>query len=325
MKFVTFHRPGDPRPRLGLDNRDEYSYTDLTGRFPDDPDFASLLALIDGGQPALDKAWAAYLRLDADSIVQRDVVTLLAPFRPRRLRDCSLIVAHLRPSLVRTVQWLGTHGDERPLPTAMAATDRLMSALYDPAASIGFADRDPDTGAAPGGVLTWPSASEILDYELELAVVIGKSGRDVTAEDAEAHIFGYTVYNDWSLRDVQARNILGSGDVHGDAKDFPHSNAIGPCVVTKDEVPDPRGLAMTVRVNGQVWGRGSSSEMVHGFDDAVVELSRGADIRAGEVWGTGTVPGGSSFELGRRLPRPALVELEVERIGTLAHYVVPES
>lgn len=325
MKFVTFQRPGDPRPRLGLDNRDEYSYTDLTGRFPDDPDFASMLALIDGGQPALDKAWAAYLRLDADSIVQRDVVTLLAPFRPRRLRDCSLIVAHLRPSLVRTVQWLGTHGDERPLPTAMAATDRLMSALYDPAGSIGFADRDPDTGAAPGGVLTWPSASEILDYELELAVVIGKSGRDVTAEDAEAHIFGYTVYNDWSLRDVQARNILGSGDVHGDAKDFPHSNAIGPCVVTKDEVPDPRGLAMTVRVNGQVWGRGSSSEMVHGFDDAVVELSRGADIRAGEVWGTGTVPGGSSFELGRRLPRPALVELEVERIGTLAHYVVPES
>lgn len=325
MKFVTFHRPGDPRPRLGLDNRDEYSYTDLTARFPGDPDFASMLALIDGGQPALDKAWDAYLHLDADSIVERDVVTLLAPFRPRRLRDCSLIVAHLRPSLVRTVQWLGMHGDGRPLPTAMAATDRLMSALYDPAAPIGFADRDPDTGAAPGGVLSWPSTSEILDYELELAVVIGRSGRDVTPEDADAHIFGYTVYNDWSLRDVQARNILGSGDVHGDAKDFPHSNAIGPCVVTKDEIPDPRALAMTVRVNGREWGRGSSSEMVHGFDDAVVELSRGAEIRAGEVWGTGTVPGGSSFELGRRLPRPALVELEVERIGTLAHYVVPES
>lgn len=325
MKFVTFRTPDDPTPRLGIDNRDNHSYTDLTSRFPDDPDFASMLALIDGGQAALDKAWAAYTTLDAAHLVEKHTASLLAPFRPRRLRDVSLIVNHLRPSVARTAQWIAANTDDpRTVAEIMAAVDPLVSPLYEPTTPPFAAERDAGTVSAPGSVLTWPGRSDWLDYELELCAVIGRSGSDIDPSIADDHIFGYAVYNDWTLRDVQARNIAGSGSIHGDSKDFPNGNSFGPCVVTKDEIPDVRDLAMTVRVNGQVWGEGSTSEMLHGFDDAVVSLSKGDEIVAGEVWGTGTVPDGSSFELGKHLPRPAFVELEIERIGVLSHYVVPE-
>ncbi|WP_217181071.1 fumarylacetoacetate hydrolase family protein [Streptomyces sp. AC495_CC817] len=324
MKFVTFHRPGDPKARLGLDNNDDETYTDLTARFPDDPAFASMLALIDAGDRGLDAAWHAYQRLDGSALVARDAVTLLPPFTPRRMRDCGLMVSHLRQSMSRTARWLTTHtDDERSYGTFYEQMDGAFRALYDPSTPVQFAERNPQTVSAPHAVLEWPAESEHLDYELELAAVIGKGGSRIAAADAEDHIFGYTVYNDWTLRDVQARNVLGGGDAHGDAKDFPQSNSFGPCVVTRDEIGDPHDLRMTVRVNGEVWGEGSSSQMIHTFPQAVEDISAREEIVAGEVWGTGTVRNGSSFEIGRRLPRPAFVELEIEKIGILSQYVVP--
>ena len=82
---------------------------------------------------------------------------------------------------------------------------------------------------------------------------------------------------------------------------------------------------MTARVNGEVWGEGSSAQMLHSFPEAIAHLSAREAIVAGEVWGTGTMRNGSSFEIGRRLPRPAFVELEIENIGVLAKYVVAQS
>ncbi|WP_139058036.1 fumarylacetoacetate hydrolase family protein [Tsukamurella pseudospumae] len=322
---MTFHRQGDPAPRLGLDNRDGSTYTDLTARFPEDPAFGSMLAFIDAGAPALEKAWEAFLKLDGAFLVEQGTVTLLSPFRPRRLRDCGLIVAHLRPSMLKSAQWLAANTDAPSAMELYTAFDPIFAPHYDPAVPPLFVDRDPATACAPGAVLTWPAESAWMDYELELAVVIGKAGTDIAPENAADHVFGYTVYNDWTLRDIQAANMRRSGEVHGDAKDFPDSNSFGPCVVTKDEIPDPRNLAMTVRVNGEVWGAGSSARMIHSFEDAVVAFSRNGGIKAGEVWGTGTVPDGSSFELGKRLPRPAFVELEIEGIGKLSHYVVPQA
>lgn len=325
LRFVTFHRPGDPTPRLGIDNNDGETYTDLTARYPDDPAFASMLALIDAGDRGLDEAWTAYQRIDERALVQRDAMTLLAPFTPRRMRDCGLMVSHLRQSISRTARWLTENtDDERSYGTFYGQMDGAFRALYHPSTPVQFAERDPQTVSAPNAVIEWPAGSDHLDYELELAAVIGKGGSNIAPEDAEAHIFGYTVYNDWSLRDVQARNVLGGGDAHGDAKDFPASNPFGPCVVTRDEVGDPHDLRMTVRVNGEVWGEGASSQMIHTFPEAVEQISAREEIVAGEVWGTGTVRNGSSFELGRRLPRPAYVELEIEKIGVLAQYVVPK-
>ncbi|WP_402843317.1 fumarylacetoacetate hydrolase family protein [Microbacterium sp. GXS0129] len=325
MKFVTFHRPGDLRPRLGVDNNDGETYTDLTARYPDDPAFASMLALIDGGERALDRAAEAYQQIDESALVMRDVVTLLAPFTPRRMRDCGLMVSHLRQSISRTARWL-TENTRTPHSYGefYRQMDGAFNALYDPSTPVQFAERDPATVSAPNAVLEWPADSEYLDYELELAAVIGTTGSNIAPENAESHIFGYTVYNDWSLRDVQARNALAGAGAHGNAKDFAHSNPFGPCVVTRDEIGDPGALRMSVRVNGEVWGEGSSSQMLHSFPEAVVQLSAREEIVAGEVWGTGTVRNGSSFEIGRRLPRPALVELDIEKIGVLTQYVVPK-
>lgn len=326
MKFVTFHRVGDPNPRLSLDNNDGETYTDLTARFPDDPAFASMLALIDGGERALDRAWHAYQQIDESALVERDTVTLLAPFTPRRMRDCGLMVSHLRQSISRTARWLTEHTrTEHDYGELYRHMDGVFNALYDPTTPVQFAERDPATVSAPNGVLEWPAGSDYLDYELELAAVIGKTGANIAVDDAEAHIFGYTIYNDWTLRDVQARNALAGAGAHANAKDFPQSNPFGPCVVTRDEIGDPSALRMIARVNGEVWGEGSSSQMLHSFPEAIAHLSTHEEIVAGEVWGTGTVRNGSSFEIGRRLPRPAFVELEIEKIGVLAQYVMPQS
>ncbi|MGO2141747.1 MAG: fumarylacetoacetate hydrolase family protein [Leucobacter sp.] len=325
MRFVTFRRPGDPTPRLGLDNTDGETYTDLTARYLEDPAFASMLALIDAGDRGLDAAWEAYQKLDEAALVEQDAMTLLAPFTPRRMRDCGLIVSHLRQSISRTARWITEHTDDaRSYATLYRQLDGTFSPLYDPATPVQYAERNPGTVSAPNAVLEWPAGSDYLDYELELAAVIGRGGTNITPEEAEQYVFGYTVYNDWSLRDVQARNALTGAGAHGNAKDFPESNPFGPCVVTRDEVPDPQNLRMSVRVNGETWGEGSSAQMIHSFPEAVEHISAREPIVAGEVWGTGTVRNGSSFELGRRLPRPALVELEIERIGVLAQYVIPK-
>jgi 2-keto-4-pentenoate hydratase/2-oxohepta-3-ene-1,7-dioic acid hydratase in catechol pathway len=104
-------------------------------------------------------------------------------------------------------------------------------------------------------------------------------------------------------------------------KDFAGSNTLGPCIVTRDEIPNPYALQMQARVNGELWSQGSTATMHHSFEDAIVQFSRFETLAAGEVIGSGTVASGCGFELGRRLQDGDVVELRVEGIGELRNRV----
>jgi 2-keto-4-pentenoate hydratase/2-oxohepta-3-ene-1,7-dioic acid hydratase in catechol pathway len=166
----------------------------------------------------------------------------------------------------------------------------------------------------------WPAYSKLMDFELEFGCYIGKPGKDIPKEKAREHIFGYTIFNDFSARDEQTKEMPGQLGP-GKGKDFDGSNAMGPCVVTADEI-DPYRLAMIARVNGDEWGRGSSSEMGWKFEDCIAHVSRGETVVPGDFFGSGTVGNGCGLEQMRFLKSGDVVELEVEGIGVLRNRVL---
>jgi 2-keto-4-pentenoate hydratase/2-oxohepta-3-ene-1,7-dioic acid hydratase in catechol pathway len=174
----------------------------------------------------------------------------------------------------------------------------------------------------PDDVCGWPSFTDYLDFELELAMIVGRGGRDIAVADAHRHIFGFTIFNDFSARDVQAREISAW---LGPAKSKDFANAFGPCIVTVDEVGPEPDLAMSCRVNGEEWGRARSSEMHWSWAEMIAHVSRDEDIHPGDVYGSGTPGGCCGLDLGRRLAPGDVVELEIESMGVLRNAIGPRS
>ena len=171
----------------------------------------------------------------------------------------------------------------------------------------------------PGDAVHWPSFTEKFDYELELAIVIGKEGRDIPRERAMEHVAGYTIMNDFSARDIQRAEMkVRLGPAKG--KDF--ATSIGPVLVTPDEIPDPYALPMRARVNGETWSQGNSGSIHHRFDRIIEFASMGETLRPGDLIGSGTVAGGCGLELDRWVKPGDLIELDIDGIGTLANTVV---
>jgi len=222
---------------------------------------------------------------------------LLAPLRPRSLRDFLTFEGHLNNALSR----LG-----RPIPEEWFDVPAYYKGM-------------PDTVIGPDAVIPWPSYSDRLDHELELAAVIGREGSDITREHALEHVFGWTIWNDVSARDVQVRELpIGMGPAK--AKDWDGSNVLGPCIVTADEL-DGTNVRMAVRINGETWGEDTSANMHHTFADLISYASQAQRLYPGEVLGSGTAAGGSGIELDRRLEEGDVVELEVEGIGVLKNTI----
>jgi 2-keto-4-pentenoate hydratase/2-oxohepta-3-ene-1,7-dioic acid hydratase in catechol pathway len=244
-----------------------------------------MVAFIEAGAPAGERRPAG------------DDVRLLAPLRPRSLRDFLAFEGHLKGALGR----LG-----RPIPDEWYERPAYYKGM-------------PDTVIGPDEEIPWPAWTERLDHELELACVIGTRCRDVAAADAADVIFGYTIWNDMSARDVQARELpIGMGPAK--AKDWDGSNVLGPCLVTAVEL-DAGALAMSVRVNGETWGEDSSASMHWGFGDMIAYASRSQTLYPGEVFGSGTATGGSGLELDRSLEAGDLIELAIDGIGVLRNRI----
>ena len=166
----------------------------------------------------------------------------------------------------------------------------------------------------PDHSLPWPLNTQKLDYELELACVIGRDGIDVAERDATAYIAGYTIMNDFSARDIQFQEMACRlGPAKG--KDF--ATAIGPCIVTPDEIPDIASLQMIARINGEVWSQGRFGSIHWSFPQMIEHVSRGEAIYPGDLLGSGTVGGGCGLELDRYLQPGDCVELEIQPIGIL--------
>lgn len=164
----------------------------------------------------------------------------------------------------------------------------------------------------PGDTLPWPSYTTHLDFELEMAMVVGARGRDIPAEDAGRHVFGFTVFNDVSARDVQMDEVTAwLGPAKG--KDF--ANVLGPCVVTADEIGAAPDVEMRCLVNGDEWGRGRSGDLHWSWADMIAFVSRGETVYPGDVYGSGTPGGCCGLDLGRRLQPGEEVRLEIDVPG----------
>ncbi|MEX5215623.1 MAG: fumarylacetoacetate hydrolase family protein [Nitrospiraceae bacterium] len=171
----------------------------------------------------------------------------------------------------------------------------------------------------PDQDLPWPLTTTKLDYELELACVIGRHGKDLSEQSAAESIAGYTIMNDFSARDVQFQEMACRlGPAKG--KDF--ATAIGPYLVTADDVPNLNDLTMIARVNGEEWSRGRFGSIYWSFPQMIAHVSRGESLYPGDLFGSGTVGGGCGLELDRYLQPGDVVELEIQPIGILRNRVV---
>ncbi len=171
----------------------------------------------------------------------------------------------------------------------------------------------------PDEDVLWPSFTERFDYELEIGVVIGKAGRNIPASEAASHIAGFTVMNDFSARDIQRKEMRAR---LGPAKGKDWATAIGPLLVTPDELPDPYKLRMTAKVNGELWSEGNTSTIHWKFEEMIAFMSKDEAIYPGELFGSGTVGSGCGLELDRWVKPGDLLELEIEGIGILKNRIV---
>lgn len=168
--------------------------------------------------------------------------------------------------------------------------------------------------------ILWPTFTKTMDYEVEVAAVIGKGGVNIAEEHAREAIFGYTVYNDFSARDEQTRDQqFRMGPSKG--KDFDTGNAFGPWIITRDEFIDPYNAKMTSRINGVTQGTGVLGDMQHRFEACIAFISRDETLYAGDILGSGTMGNGCGFETGQYLNPGDIIELEVEGIGVLRNRI----
>ena len=172
------------------------------------------------------------------------------------MRDCLTFELHLRNAIARFEERTGI---KRPFPDVW-----FKQPIYYKANRFSCVGHDTD--------VIWPGYSQWMDYELELAAVIGKTGKDIQPERAMDHIFGFTVFNDFSARDAQYVEMAAQlGPAKG--KDFDTGNALGPWIVTTDEIADPHTLKMDARVNGERWGGGNSGDMHHKWPAILAHIS----------------------------------------------------
>lgn len=305
MKLATFVAPDGSRA-VGAVDTNVSRILDLgaAARIVDGrpaPEFLDMLALIDGGPAALQHAQALAGRWPDAASVPLASVRLLSPLpEPRQMRDCMVFEEHVLNSAKRFEERTGQK--------------RVIEAVWYEQPIYYKANRFAVVG--PDTEVVWPSYSDWMDFECEMAAVIGTRGKDLTAETAMSHIFGWTIFNDLSARDTQYREMAGRlGPAKG--KDFDGGNVLGPWIVTADELGDPHDVRMEARVNGERWGGGHSSKMHHRWPAILAHISAGETLHPGEVIGSGTVGTGCGMEVGRRLSAGDVVELEIERIGVL--------
>jgi 2-keto-4-pentenoate hydratase/2-oxohepta-3-ene-1,7-dioic acid hydratase in catechol pathway len=240
---------------------------------------------------------------------------LLSPILPTSIRDFSVFERHVEGAAMLF------GGPDATAPEAWAER---------PA----FYFSNPSAPSGPGDEIAVPPDCEALDLELEVVAIVGRPGRNIPLADAGSYIVGYTIFNDWSARDIAGRELRMPLGFHK-AKDF--DNTFGPWIVTPDELEPHRDgdrldLSLQASINGEPLGEADTlSSMAWSFEELLAFSAHGASIQAGDVIGCGTCGNGCLMELWGRnqswtTPRPLqagdVVTLEVEGIGTLTNTIV---
>ena len=272
---------------------------------------ADMLKFIEGGEMSMEAAYLAleYFEKTGSLEVSRvrekqtyhlDEIKLVAPVpRPVSIRDCSAFPQHSMN--IRAI---------KQLPPELPEIWYDIPAHYRTSSTVVIGPDDP---------ILWPSYTERLDYEMEVAVCIGRYGVNIPVNRAGDYIFGYTIFNDISARDIQQEEMsLMLGPAKG--KSFENSNVMGPCLVTPDEIEVDK-LRMKTRINGEVWSDGNTRDMHFKFPQLIAYLSKDDPLYPGEFIGSGTVGFGSGIENNKWLKPGDIIELEVEGIGILRNRV----
>lgn len=293
------------------------------------PHFASMLAWLRGGAEAHYKALVVQdfvaSKKPEDAILPAGKANFLAPLPvPESIRDAMAFEDHI----INCIRAAGLG----PLGPVDAFIERRLGRGYTLARFLNRAwyrlpvyyKSNRFSVVGHEAEVRMPAYTRKFDYELEWGVVIGKPGRDIPEEKAHEHIAGYTLFNDFSARDMQGREMGGRlGPAKG--KDFDTGNAIGPWLVTPEDIPDPYAVTMTASVNGEEWSRETSADMHWSFERIIAHISQSETLHPGEFIGSGTCSGpqgsGCGLELGRFLQAGDMVELWAEPIGTLRNHV----
>ncbi len=306
MKLVTFSTPEFPKPHLGLVQNDEVLDVNLAGRalqltIPD-----SMLALIEQyeqGQKTLQELLAK-----ANNRPFSQVKTFTDVGAAHRLQEVKVYAPIPQPR--KNVMCMALNYAEHAKETADI---RERATTAPPTIPILFTKATTTINGPYDPFVIDPTVSNEIDWEVELGVIIGKGGRHISEADALSHIFGYTVINDITARDLQTRHkqfFLG--------KSLDGSCPIGPYIVTADEIADPQKLALRLCVNGETKQDSNTSEMVFSIPTIIATLSAVLTLEPGDIIATGTPSGvGFSRNPPEFLKPNDIVECEVEGIGVL--------
>lgn len=325
MRLVTY-KFGE-RERVGVWIKDDAYIVDLKHAcvvlgIAIDKIFDSMLDLTNSGERGLEIARKIVSDPPEEAIAKTNECKICAPLpQPSQMRDFLAFEQHLLNGFEASKTILANLADDpeaEMLRIEEAGIFRVPEIWYEKPVyylTNRFSVRGHDDE------IHWPAYSQLMDFELEIAAVIGKAGQNISSEDAHDHIFGFTIFNDFSARDEQMlvwEAKLGPGK----GKEFEGGNVLGPCIVTLDEIGDFDNLTMKARVNGQQWSEGNTATMYHKFPDMIEYASQNQIIHPGEIFGSGTVGSGCGAEQSKFLESGDVVELEIEKIGVLRNRVI---
>jgi len=309
MRFVTFQSDGEQRPGLTLDDRTlvdlplAFSIALQRGFLEKGTDIPRrILDVISGGEPQrqfcetiLREARAGNL---AAACLPVASVTLMAPI-PRPAKNVFCVGSNYRAHVTEASRAQDKRDEVPKLPV--------------------FFTKPPTTVIGQGDTIRLdPKVSEKMDYEVELGVVIGKAGRNIAAANAIQHIFGFTIINDVTARDVQRRH----GGQFLKGKGLDSSCPMGPQIVTLDELPDFENLRISLTVNGEVRQDGNTGSLIFSIARLLESLSEGMTLEPGDILATGTPSGvGYAMDPPNYLKDGDTVTCEIEGIGQLTNTV----
>ena len=280
------------------------------------------MGVIDAGDAALDQAANLFDQQGKDGSLSVPVegAEILAPVpEPRQMRDGMSFPLHILQAPRGQLKLAArARNDMAELARIEAEPLGELPEVYRKQPIYYITNRFSVRGT--NTTVKWPRYSQVMDYELEFGIITRNKGANISAAKARDHIFGYTIFNDFSARDAQRIEMEGRlGPAKG--KSFDGGNVMGPWIVTPDEIGDPYRLKMEARVNGETRSQGISEGMLFPFEDIIAHVSQDETLMPGEFIGSGTVGNGCGLELGWYLEHGDTIELEVEKIGILKNRV----
>ncbi|PLS05395.1 fumarylacetoacetate hydrolase family protein [Neobacillus cucumis] len=302
MKFVTFYNPeGQKRAGLLDGNRVIDLKMASNGELPD-----NMRDFLKNNKQYMPIA-QALISSNELSFYSFEEIRLTAPLpNPVSFRDYVAFETHVKNATMRSGDTVAPEWYEMPI----------------------FYFSNPNAMKGPREEVQRPAKCVRLDYELELACIIGKQGKNIKADEAEDYIFGYTILNDWSARDIQMKEMK---VLLGPAKGKDFATSIGPYLVTKDELEPFKtngrfDLEMTAAVNGEILSRGNFKDIYYTFGEMIERASEEVTLYPGDIIGSGTVGFGCIMELGTEVHRwlePGdEVELEITGLGKLKNRII---